>query len=843
MIRTKHIAALLLALALPAHAATLVTGAQAPTCLYAGSGTGKSLGCKPDTTACKADLAARVDAKSLKVGPYRCKSDTPVVASVAPVVVPPPVVTPPPVPPDPSWYFVGEQGALVAPAAAMRFRFGAPGRWIERTMSAPFTADAATFGDPAPGLFKQLQTTDASYAAKTVRVMPLGDSIAGFFASALFDQFKAAGYSRVDFVGNEPYKYASAGHDADSNAYGGYKANDLLRAAGTGTVTNGLYLGDERDLVNWMRGLAPDYLLIYIGTNDDPAAYLDTQRARAKIITAARARNAAVRVYVAQLMGTLGNAGYTAMPAWAASISTSASPVKIVDMAAGFDPTTMLLPDKLHPNEAGVAHLTAKWLAAMAPDLGTPTPPAGVVVLDAAAGNSVREGASFVLAAAQTVRYGAGASWATKALPAGTHLCGNALFGDPASGSVKSCSVAPTVVVAPGDPTWTFLAAERKVFSLTINQTVRYGVPGKWVQKDIRAAVPTECVYVDFEGDPAPGLAKTCEIKNGPGIVAPMLMPTIDRTKIPAPQPGESGPRVKWASFNSRTGEPCQMGGPDLLCVLPDSQRPTPDIIGAFREPCTFSHMAFDDPIIYPGKPGVSHLHTFLGNTGANANSTVTSIATTGNSTCAGGTLNRTSYWVPSMIDTLDGRPIAPTGSLIYYKTGYNGVKPADVKPMPTGLRLIAGSSNADSPQRGIGGFSCVGLGDNTSFEHIPKCPAGTELITQVTFPQCWDGKNLDSPDHKSHMAYAQNGCPSTHPVPLSTIAFVVHYVVGPKDDTTRWRLSSDNYPTTKPGGYSSHADWFMGWDAGIIDTLTTRCLNASVDCHAYLLGDGRTLY
>jgi hypothetical protein len=37
------------------------------------------------------------------------------------------------------------------------------------------------------------------------------------------------------------------------------------------------------------------------------------------------------------------------------------------------------------------------------------------------------------------------------------------------------------------------------------------------------------------------------------------------------------------------------------------------------RTACQFSHMAFDDPIVYPGQPGKSHLHVFFGNTGTNA--------------------------------------------------------------------------------------------------------------------------------------------------------------------------------------------------------------------------------
>jgi len=32
------------------------------------------------------------------------------------------------------------------------------------------------------------------------------------------------------------------------------------------------------------------------------------------------------------------------------------------------------------------------------------------------------------------------------------------------------------------------------------------------------------------------------------------------------------------------------------------------------------------------------------------------------------------------------------------------------------------------------------------------KCKEG--IMTSIRFPTCWDGKNLDSPDHMAHMSY-----------------------------------------------------------------------------------------
>ena len=31
-------------------------------------------------------------------------------------------------------------------------------------------------------------------------------------------------------------------------------------------------------------------------------------------------------------------------------------------------------------------------------------------------------------------------------------------------------------------------------------------------------------------------------------------------------------------------------------------------------------------------------------------------------------------------------------------------------------------------------------------------------ILTSLRFPTCWDGKNLDSPDHMSHMSYPETG-------------------------------------------------------------------------------------
>ncbi len=303
------------------------------------------------------------------------------------------------------------------------------------------------------------------------------------------------------------------------------------------------------------------------------------------------------------------------------------------------------------------------------------------------------------------------------------------------------------------------------------------------------------------------------------------LMPTINNSLIPVPGSAYSGPRQRAETYPVKPG----------------------DGTGAFRISANYSHFSYDDPIVFPGQPGKSHLHVFFGNSATNAYSTTMLNGAPSNND--GGTLNRTAYWVPAVIDTATGAPIQPSLMQVYYKTGYNGVRPQDVQPFPAGLKMIAGDATRTTVEPGpeyshIINWECNN-GDGGDFDHLPTtCETGTWLVMEVKFPQCWDGKNLDSADHKSHMAYPSDdgaGCPADHPVAVPEITQRAIYTV-PASGTSTWRLSSDNY-SGGPAGYSGHADWFNGWDQTTMETWVKDCDNAAVDCSMDLLGNGQMLY
>ncbi|HQN66080.1 MAG TPA: DUF1996 domain-containing protein [Methylophilus sp.] len=269
--------------------------------------------------------------------------------------------------------------------------------------------------------------------------------------------------------------------------------------------------------------------------------------------------------------------------------------------------------------------------------------------------------------------------------------------------------------------------------------------------------------------------------------------------------------------------------------------------VGAFRIECFVSHMSNDDPLVYPNQPGASPHKTFFGNTSVNAKSDLNNLANVGNGSCKGGIMNRSSYAVPSMIDTSTHTPIVPEKAIFYYKTG--GLKPDSITAPPKGLRMITGNANANSEETSQAMFTCLRPSSQPFYgwkKSIPACVVGETMQMLIRFPQCWDGKNLDSLDHKSHMAHTVSGtggCPASHPIGMPQVILGLNFVITSENRTQFWRLSTDNYDASKPAGYSANADWVNGWDEKILSSFVKNCLNAANDCHAHLIGDGRKFY
>jgi hypothetical protein len=352
------------------------------------------------------------------------------------------------------------------------------------------------------------------------------------------------------------------------------------------------------------------------------------------------------------------------------------------------------------------------------------------------------EGQAFTVSGTIAVQYGADNSWAQRYV-SGAGQCTNEFFStDPAYGIVKSCRIAASSSAR------TTVAIEGQSFTLAAPTTVQYGANSSWISKTLSGE--GQCTNEFFGSDPAYGIVKSCVVDTSavPTATAQSTTPT---TSQPAPAATPTPPTYGGV-FVDTTNLPVPQPGIDYVTlantgVIPALPAPTDwEHDGAFRVLCNWSHMSFDDPIVYPAQPGVAHHHTFFGNTGIDAFSTSDNLRAKGNATCRGGTINMSAYWVPSMIDTSTHKPIAPKSLLVYYKTGlYAYMNDNNVmQPMPRGLKMIAGNSAGTAPvvkTGSTGEFECLirALGISrlgTAGQSIPpQCQEGDDLRAVLPFP------------------------------------------------------------------------------------------------------------
>jgi acetylxylan esterase len=215
----------------------------------------------------------------------------------------------------------------------------------------------------------------AASADTAVKVMPLGDSITGSpgcWRQLLWSRLQSTGYSNVDFVGTlDNSTSCGTPYDGDNEGHGGFLATNILR---------------DNQLPGWLSAARPDVVMMHLGTNDVwnavPTATLLTTFGG--LVDQMRASNPSMRVLVAKIipMNPSGcpDCGQrvvdlnAALPAWAATKSTTASPVTVVDQWTGFS-TSADTGDGVHPNATGNQKMADRWYPALTSAVGpSPSP-------------------------------------------------------------------------------------------------------------------------------------------------------------------------------------------------------------------------------------------------------------------------------------------------------------------------------------------------------------------------------------------------------------------------------------------------------------------------------------
>jgi lysophospholipase L1-like esterase len=205
-------------------------------------------------------------------------------------------------------------------------------------------------------------------AAAPVRIWCLGDSITGgtgCWRVFLYRKLVADGYTSIAFVGSLP-DGCGLQQDNRHDGHGSYLITD---------VAKGVYKDKNAGTIeDWLSIANPQIAIIHFGTNDCWGGGRPTQDvidAFTVVLGKIRAKNPNVYVIVAKIIPN-GAPGCTRCPTevqalnaalepWAASHTTTKSPIVLVDQYTGFNTQTDTL-DGTHPNEAGHQKMASKFL-------------------------------------------------------------------------------------------------------------------------------------------------------------------------------------------------------------------------------------------------------------------------------------------------------------------------------------------------------------------------------------------------------------------------------------------------------------------------------------------------
>ena len=215
------------------------------------------------------------------------------------------------------------------------------------------------------------------------------------------------------------------------------------------------------------------------------------------------------------------------------------------------------------------------------------------------------------------------------------------------------------------------------------------------------------------------------------------------------------------------------------------------------------------DPLVNSGTTPSPHLHQIVGGNSFQADMAHPAHDLPGSSTCTSCSFSEdfSNYWTAvlyfrarngtykrvsqSVSEGLKGAG----GITVYYipdtknKTAVTAFRP--------GFRMLVGDAMATTPaeRRKVCHRCMPTSGDNSwlncadpDSQSLPKdfCVGGLRSV--ITFPTCWDGVNLDSPDHMSHVKFATGAgptdsgptgkCPESHPVGLPQVMYEVMWDV-----------------------------------------------------------------
>lgn len=289
----------------------------------------------------------------------------------------------------------------------------------------------------------------------------------------------------------------------------------------------------------------------------------------------------------------------------------------------------------------------------------------------------------------------------------------------------------------------------------------------------------------------------------------------------------------------------------------------------ALRFGCSQLSIQRIDPLVEPGTVPSAHLHQIVGGNVFQPlmNSSAMDIGSKGTCTTCAFTEDFSNYWTAVLYfkarnGTYKRVPIYPNtalegdnikgGMTVYYtQKDFNGNGNKKMTAFKPGFRMTVGAPTIDSAAKGSPGlrYTCLAT-KSTRFpetQEFPKAPCAAGIMAVHHFPSCWNGKDLDSPNHQDHMfntaaasGFVEAGpCPASHPVRVPQVALETLWDTRAFNNKADWPADGSQpfvWSNNESKGYSIHGDYVFGWKG---DSLQ-KAMDSS--CMFQACGNGKPL-
>ncbi|MCX4574571.1 DUF1996 domain-containing protein [Streptomyces sp. NBC_01571] len=249
-----------------------------------------------------------------------------------------------------------------------------------------------------------------------------------------------------------------------------------------------------------------------------------------------------------------------------------------------------------------------------------------------------------------------------------------------------------------------------------------------------------------------------------------------------------------------------------------------------------------DNVIVAPGVTnGAHHLHDYVGNQSNDAFATNDTFAAAQTS-CQNQGDKSSYYWPVVRIQngTQDfdqnndgGGKEGNVGQILQAKQAqikFVGNAKSKVVAMPQFLRIITG--DAKTTTNGLANanahWSCTGFENKVQLtQQYPICPRGSQVVRTFAFQSCWDGVNIDSANHRTHVAFAdaQGNCANGFKAIPQLTMRLVYSIPAPtlRNGQIKNAYAVDGFPEQLHKPATDHDDF--------INVFSTDAMNKMVNC------------